>query len=187
MDFCKVLRASDARFQFRIHGDGGAAGEVRAWVDAEADARFAFGPLLDEPGFVAALHDADLYVVTEKAGSGASFFPSKMVPCLASGTPSLVVSGPESPLGREAATGALGPWFDWDRCGDAPGLIASLGDHPDRFSAWQRAALRRAHSNDRERCLDLIERTFGALIAERARPEALRANPPMELALNDAP
>lgn len=167
LDFCEVLRESDSAFSFRIQGEGGVAGQVRDWVSSVADSRFTFGPLMEEPAFVRALHETDFFVVTEKSGSGASFFPSKMVPCMASGTPSLVVCDPESPLGHEASLGSFGPWFDWENVGEAPGLLDSMQGRGEEFRAWQRAALQRSLVNDRERCLDLIERTLGELVVDR--------------------
>ena len=151
LDFCKVLQGSPAEFDFRIHGDGGMASEVRAWVAATGDRRFAFGPLFDEPGFVRAMHDADLFVITEKPDSGASFFPSKMAPSTASGTPILAISDAGSPLGREVRTEDLGPWLPWDRCGDAGALLAALPEQTGEFVAWQQNALDRSRFYDRER------------------------------------
>ncbi len=106
LDFCEVLHASSASFDFRIHGDGGSAAQVADWVASSGDRRFSFSPLVSEPMFIQALHDADFFVITEKPGSGASFFPSKTIPAMAAGTPILAVSSPESPLGRRDAVRA---------------------------------------------------------------------------------
>ena len=101
LEFCEVLARSTAPFDFFIRGGGGGAEAVRRWVEVSGDHRFRFGPLGSEAELAHALHETDLFVVTEKAGSGSSFFPSKTVPSMASGTPILAISDRESPLGRE--------------------------------------------------------------------------------------
>ncbi len=101
LDFCKKLHESSLAFEFRIQAAGGTAAEVENWIASSGDARFRFGPLVSEPEFVRALENTDFYVITEKHGSGASFFPSKSIPAMASGTPILAISSPDSPLGRE--------------------------------------------------------------------------------------
>src|SRR5262249_34420548 len=80
LDFSQLIQRSTVAFSFRIHGSGADADNVLRWIDATGDNRFTFGGLLDERGYVRKLHDADFYVITEKEGSGASFFPSKMIP-----------------------------------------------------------------------------------------------------------
>ena len=145
------------------------ASAVREWVAAAHDARFTFGPLVDEPGFVRALHDADLFVVTEKPVQGASFFPSTTIPGMASGTPILAVSSPDSPLGCEVQNQGIGPWFSWERCGEVGPLLASLGARADEFLGWQRNAVRRGQFFDREPWLDL----FGQTIIDMTQDKAL--------------
>ncbi len=167
LDFCKALAGTPTPFAFQIHGDGGRAAEVRDWIGSSGDSRFSFAPILDEPGFVRALHDTDLFVITEKSGSGASFFPSKMAPGMASGSATLAVADPDGPLGREVREQALGPWLPWDRCGEAGALVASIRDRPEEFITWQRNAVNRARFYDREACLDMISRTLVEMIRDR--------------------
>ena len=163
LELCKALQTSASAFAFRIHGDGSAAAEVRDWIATGNDPRFSYGPLLEEPNFVRALHEADLFVIPEKSGSGASFFPSKMAPGMASNTPTLAVSDPDSPLGREVRGQGLGPWFPWDRCGEIGDFLETLTTRKEEFVIWQRNAVRRGRFYDREVCLDTIERTLDDL------------------------
>jgi colanic acid biosynthesis glycosyl transferase WcaI len=173
LEFCKILHTSPAPFAFRIHGDGGSAAQVAEWVAGSGDSRFSFGPLVSEPGFVRALHDTDFFVITERAGSGASFFPSKTIPAISAGAPVLAVSSPESPLGREMRGEKIGPWFAWDRCGEITELFASLRSSPHEFHGWRQRALQRSHFFDRERCLD----SFEQILEELARDHAAVAMP----------
>ena len=183
LDFCKALQPSPAPFEFRIHGAGGAAGEVRDWVAAVGAPRFSFGPLVDESDFARSMHEADLFVITEKPGSGASFFPSKSIPAMAAGTPILAVSSRDSPLGREMEAHGLGPWFSWPQCQEVGAMLASLADSPGRLTTWQENALARARFFERERCVGLFEEVLADLACEastrfrraRVRPAAAPA------------
>ena len=172
LQFCKNLAMTTAPFQFKIHGDGGAASEVREWLTSSGDSRFSFCPVLDEAAFVGALHETDFFVITEKPESGASFFPSKTVPALASGTPILAVSDPNSPLGREMRTHGVGPWFPWNRCSEVGNLLGSIDAHEQDFVIWQRNAIRRSESFVRERCLDFVENTLHRILEDRVGQEA---------------
>ena len=143
---------------------------------AAATARFSFGPLIKESEFADSMHEADLFVVTEKPENRAAFFPSKTIPAMASGTPILAVSSPDSPLGREVRTEGLGPWFSWNE-GDAMAtLLASLSDRHEEFRTWQSNAVRRSQYFGRERCLDLIESVLMELVEDRIHARSRSAN-----------
>jgi colanic acid biosynthesis glycosyl transferase WcaI len=169
LEFCKILQATSAPFQFRIHGDGGSAAQVSQWVASCGDSRFSFHPLVSEAEFARALHDADFYAITEKEGSGASFFPSKTIPAIASGTPILAVSSPDSPLGREMLSERIGAWFPWNRCGEVGELLSRLESSCHDFLAWRQNALRRSQFFDRERCVSTFQQILDDLVHVYAR------------------
>jgi colanic acid biosynthesis glycosyl transferase WcaI len=156
LDFCKIAHAGSAEFDFRIHGDGGDAQPVKDWVESVGDRRFSFGPLFDEAGFVRAMHEADLFVITEKAGSGASFFPSKMAPSIATATPILAVSDGDSPLGSEVRNFQTGTWLPWDRANQFDELLRSIVAEPEMLKRWQTNAVDRSRFYDRTFCIDFI-------------------------------
>ncbi len=168
--FCETLHASPAPFLFRIHGDGGHAEAMRTWVEQTQDARFSFGPFLDEPAFAEALHDTDFFVITEKSGSGGSFIPCKMIPGMASGSAILAISDADSPLGKEMNTEHPGPWFSWDTLDAVPRMLESIREHPAQFSAWQANARRRAGFHERNRVLHRFETAIRAILA---RPHSI--------------
>lgn len=152
LHFCQALQRSAARFHFRIHGDGGRAGDVRDWVRQCGDPRFEFGALLDETGYARALHETDYFVITEKAGSGGSFLPSKMIAGMVSGSAILAVCDVSSPLGQEMQAGQPGPCFAWDGLDAVPAVID--GTAPEQFRQWQENAIRRSAFHDREGVID---------------------------------
>ena len=180
---CETLGETTAEFQFRIHGDGGAASEVRDWLARSGDSRFSIRPVLDETGFVDALHETDFLIITEKSESGASFFPSKTVPALASGTPILAVSDPDSPLGQEMRTHNVGPWFPWTRCSEIGDLLASIDAHEQDFVGWQHNAIRRSQSFSREACLDSVVTTLEHTLGDSVDPVANIVRDPEPAAL----
>ena len=162
--FCEILRNSDAPFAFRIHGDGGLAGEMRAWVEASDDARFQFGPFLEEAAFARALHDADLFVITEKTGSGGSFIPCKTIAGISSGTPVLSVCDADSPLGREVHDYNLGPWHSWEEAAKAPETLRALAEDPGRLGEWRNNALDRARFYERGNVIEAFDNAIRTIL-----------------------
>ncbi len=149
LEFCQRLGETGMAFRFQIHGDGGEADTVRRWIAEGSDARFAFGEFLDEAGFTRALHDTDVFVITEKPGSGASFIPSKLIPGIASGTPVLAVCDRSGPLGSELSAAGLGvlvEWADVDRIEDR---FRELTGDAAGFTACQQRCLNHARNYSR--------------------------------------
>jgi colanic acid biosynthesis glycosyl transferase WcaI len=167
LGFCKQLAGTKTSFRFQIHGDGGAADDVRQWLTDSSDRRFSFGPVLNESEFARALYDTDFFVITEKPGGGASFFPSKTVPGLASGTPILSVSDPESALGREMREHHVGPCFTWASVSQVGDLLESIAGRPGEFVGWQRNAISRSQAFARERCLTFIKSTLDDIVVNQ--------------------
>jgi colanic acid biosynthesis glycosyl transferase WcaI len=165
LHFCQTLASSDAPFSFRIHGSGGRAAELRQWVERAGDQRFRFGPFLDEADFVGAIHESDLFVITETAGSGGSFIPSKLIPAVATGTPILAVSDRESPLGQEVLRAHLGPHFTWDELDELSVLLRTLVVDAEALTTWQWQARERSGFYRRDRVLESFETALRRLMA----------------------
>ncbi len=165
--FCERLRDSDADFHFRIHGNGGRADDVRAFVEQAHDPRFSFGPFLDEVAFAEALHETDFFVITERADSGGSFIPCKMISGLAAGTPILAVCDADSPLGREMAEAEPGPCFGWHELDQAVVCVAQAAEASGRLNAWQANAARRARFYHRDNVIARFDDALARLIAAR--------------------
>lgn len=168
--FCRALARTGADFAFRIQGGGAMADSVRSWVADSGDGRFSFHRLSDEAGLARALHETDLFVVTETYGAGGSFIPSKILPAMASATPMLVVCDADSPLGREMTESEAGPVFRWDTVDDVGPLLANLPDRTDVFATWQENALRRAALYDRTTILDRYADLLRGMITSAGTP-----------------
>lgn len=173
LQFCRVLQAGTAPFTFRIQAGGSRARDVRDWVAATGDARFSFHDLTDEAGLARALYDTDFFVITETAGSGGSFIPSKLIPGLSSGTPILAVCDEDSPLGREMEAQRVGPRFDWSDAGRVDDLLRGVAQDPVSFREWQARAAARASFYAREGVLDRYAGALRDVLAGRPPAEAL--------------
>ncbi len=150
VEFCQLIAGTKLDFQFQIHGNGGEGETVRAWVAQSRDSRFAFGEFLDENGFAQALHAADVFVITEKSGSGASFIPSKLIPAIASATPILAVCDRSGPLGREMIEARLGVIVEWGQ--PLEEIVTQFSGDSEAMAVFQRNCL--SHSR-------LYRRGFG--------------------------
>ena len=124
LQFCQRLVKFDIAFEFQIRGAGSEAASVQDWIQQEGDARFAFGPLVSDTEFVEAIHATDWFVISETQGAGSSFLPSKLIPCIALGTPVLSVSDRSGPLGREVTEYGLGIAVEWSQFDELPSQLA---------------------------------------------------------------
>jgi colanic acid biosynthesis glycosyl transferase WcaI len=165
--FCQAISSYDFDFHFRIHGEGGAAAEVRNWVKRSGDTRFEFSGLLPEADFVRAIHDADWFVISEKQGAGFSFLPSKLIPCISVGTPVLAISDSTSPLGREVSNNGIGISLEWSQLDELPGQVIELGQAPERFTRLQESCLSHAKVYCREEAIDRMEKSLLAFASNR--------------------
>ena len=165
-DFCRALARCRTNFTFEINGAGSGIALLRAATNG--DRRFILGELTTEVEFAKALRRADLFVVTERP-AGASFFPSKLLPSMAVGTPILAVSNRDSPLGDEMRSHNLGPWLPWERIGELDMLLGEIT--PEALAGWRTAALERGRNYERERCIDRFEDALLAVATRRPLQE----------------
>ena len=82
-------------------------------------------------------------MITEKAGAGFSFIPSKLIPCISVGTPILSICDATGPLGREVIENGLGLSLNWNQTTDLSDYLPKLGDLGFR-SAVRENCLQRA-------------------------------------------
>jgi len=153
LKFCMLLADSDVSFSFQIHADGAEASLIDSWIKSRSDLRFSFGPFLNEAEFAAALSDTDLFVITEKSGSGGSFIPCKMIAGIASGVPILSVCDEDSPLSIEVRENNLGPTFTWSDLNQVPALLEEINVGKVTLVEWQRHALQRAQDYERDKLI----------------------------------
>jgi colanic acid biosynthesis glycosyl transferase WcaI len=162
--FCEYLRNSDLDVRLSVHASGPGAEALLEWWRPHQDPRFEFGPFLDEKSFVERLHECDMFLITERSGSGSSYMPSKLIPAIATGTPILAVCDAESSLGREMARSELGPSIRWTDLDAVDAAIEQAAD-PAQYAQWQAAGRLRSRDFDRRVIIDEIERSLRELAA----------------------
>jgi colanic acid biosynthesis glycosyl transferase WcaI len=106
-----------------IAGDGAARHDFAQGLHANPGTCLRLLPLLDDAQYAALLRAADLALITQCAGAGQSFFPSKLLTVLAAGLPVVAVADADSELARAIGAGGFGCTL---RPGDAAGLAATL-------------------------------------------------------------
>jgi colanic acid biosynthesis glycosyl transferase WcaI len=164
VSFCQRLADSDFDFSFKIHGSGGESARVRDWVTARGDLRFQFGDFLDEAGFVGALNETDFFIITETPEVGASFIPSKLIPCIATGTPVACLCDPDGPLGAEVREFGLGITEDWAHFDQLLARLKSLLTDVPAFSKLQQNCIDRSQEYARGPVIDRVESELSNMV-----------------------
>jgi colanic acid biosynthesis glycosyl transferase WcaI len=168
LEFCRALQATALKFKFQIHGNGGEADGVRRWVETTLDPRFLFGEFLDEPGFARALHETDVFVITERPGSGASFIPSKLIPCIATATPVLAVCDRSGPLGMEMTSARLGKVVEWNETLQLTELLSDFLEDAALFRQRQADCLTHSRNYHRDTAVPRFDQLLRELADQRA-------------------
>lgn len=169
VQFCRALSACEFDFRFQICGDGSEADGLRQWARESSDSRFHIGGLLPEAEFVQTMNEIDLFVITEMHGAGASFLPSKLIPCVSTGTPVLAIADHSGPLGSEIAQNEIGLALEWSDLASLPQRLEQLARDPGLFAKYQENCLARAQFFHRDTAIDNIEERLFACI-QRPRP-----------------
>jgi colanic acid biosynthesis glycosyl transferase WcaI len=92
---------------FIIAGEGAEASQLRARIAADS-LPVRLLPLQPEKMFRAMLKEADLCMVTQQKGSGALFFPSKLITLLSAACPVVTVADDSSELSHAVEEGGFG-------------------------------------------------------------------------------
>jgi colanic acid biosynthesis glycosyl transferase WcaI len=137
-------------------------------------------PLQPERAYLEMMVDASAYLVTQQPGSGALFFPSKLLKGLALSKPILVVADEGSELTRAAREGEFAIVADPQRPGELAAAMAHLAKNPNKCKALGEAGRRYVERFE----LDGLLRAFSASLEEltlksksRILPKAGRARP----------
>ncbi len=162
--FCQFLHTLPISFQFTIQAEGAQLASLKSWIDEVSDERFTLKGFSDEAGLAAALAEADFYVITEKAGAGNSFIPSKLIPGISSGTAILAICDSDGPLGSEVNEFDLGAHLTWDRLSELLPLFEDVLNNPLRRTVWRQNALARSTFYNRtsgiDRCVSILAKVI---------------------------
>ena len=153
-------------FRIVICGDGAR----RAWL-AEQVKTFQldnvfFIPLQPETEYLEMMVDADLYLVTQQAGSGALFFPSKLLKGLAMAKAVAVVADEESELTRSAREGGFAVTVPPERPDQLAAQLEALAQDPAQLQALGKAGRQYVEQFELNRQLQSFETSLRQLAAQ---------------------
>jgi colanic acid biosynthesis glycosyl transferase WcaI len=102
------VSAKDSSIRIVIAGEGARRADLAASIARLKLENVLLLPLLPEHDYREMLADADCNVITQQAGSGSFFFPSKLLAALAAGKPVVSVADETSELAKAVASGRFG-------------------------------------------------------------------------------
>lgn len=132
----------DRRIRLLICGDGAQREALAAQARKMKLPNFSMLPLQAGRDYRALLVDADLCFITQQAGAGNSFFPSKLLGLLAESKPVVTVAAPECELALSLAEGNFGVNVPPGRPQELADLLDALANDPQRLAAFGAAGRR---------------------------------------------
>ncbi len=123
----------DKPVRFLVCGDGAQREALAARAAEMQLPNFNMLPLQRGRDYRSLLVDADVCFITQQAGAGNSFFPSKLLGLLAESKPVVTVAAPECELALSLAEGNFGVNIPPDRPEELAALLDSLAHDPERL------------------------------------------------------
>jgi colanic acid biosynthesis glycosyl transferase WcaI len=121
-----------------ICGDGAARPELEKLIAARGAGNVTLLPLQPEEDYRRMMADVDVCVISQRTGSGAAFFPSKLLSCVALGKPVLAVADRESELARVVMEEGLGIWVAPDDIDEVAHAMRGLPGSRERLGECAR-------------------------------------------------
>jgi colanic acid biosynthesis glycosyl transferase WcaI len=141
----------DKRIRLLICGDGAQREVLAARAREMKLPNVGMLPLQAGRDYRALLVDADLCFITQQAGAGNSFFPSKLLGLLAESKPVVTVAAPECELALSLAEGNFGVNVAPGRPQELADLLDALANNPQRLVEFGAAGRRYVQQFDKGR------------------------------------
>src|SRR5437763_323226 len=132
----------DKPIRFLICGDGAQREALAARAAHMQLPNFSMLPLQVGRDYRALLVDADVCFITQQAGAGNSFFPSKLLGLLAEAKPVVTVAAPECELALSLAVGKFGVNVPPGHPQHLAELLDALAQDPERLAEYGAAGRR---------------------------------------------
>ena len=123
-------------------------------------------PLQEGDDYRSLLADVDVCFITQQAGAGNSFFPSKLLGLLAQGKPVIIVADPESELARSIGEGHYGLTLPPGQPQDLARVLDSLAADPQRLAQYSAAGQQYVEQWEKTAVMDSFERELTRLAIE---------------------
>lgn len=127
---------ADDRIRIVICGDGAMRPQLEQAIAAERLQNLVLLPLQPDREYLEMLVDADVCLVTQQAGSGAAFFPSKLLSVLALARPVLGVADAASELRRAINEGRFGLCIPPGDAHQLAAVLRSFASQPHNLEAF---------------------------------------------------
>lgn len=169
-DAAAVLK--NERVKIIVAGDGARRHALEKAKDERGLKNLMMLPLLEERDYLEMLVDADVCLITQQAGSGNSFFPSKLLVTLGLGKPVVTVADDDSELARAVKTGAFGVNLLPGEHESLARLLESLSEDSDRLPAMGVAGRRFVEQFEISKVLGDFEQVLLEVAGARSDPQA---------------
>ncbi|MEY2512214.1 MAG: colanic acid biosynthesis glycosyl transferase WcaI [Verrucomicrobiota bacterium] len=143
----------DRGIRFLICGDGAQREMLAARATEMRLPNFSLLPLQPDRDYAALLRDADVCFVTQQAGAGNAFFPSKLLALLAKAKPVVTVASPESDLALALGEGNFGVNVPPGRPEELAAVLDALAKDPARLAEYGAAGRRYVEQFEKARVL----------------------------------
>jgi colanic acid biosynthesis glycosyl transferase WcaI len=147
----------DRGIRFLICGDGAQREMLAARATEMRLPNFSLLPLQPDRDYVALLRDADVCFITQQAGAGNAFFPSKLLALLAKAKPVVTVASPESDLALALVEGNFGVNVPPGRPEELASVLDALAKDPARLAEYGAAGRRYVEQFEKTRVLENFE------------------------------
>ena len=166
-------RTRDPRLRLIVCGGGAQRDRLAQAIRDRGAANLTLLPLQDDVAYREMMMDTDVSLITQQAGSGQFFFPSKLLSALGYSRPVLAVADADSELSNAVTEGGFGSTVP---PGDPDALAAALdrftGVTPDRLTRLGQAGRHYGERFERERVLGEFEAVLRAVVGTRENTDA---------------
>jgi colanic acid biosynthesis glycosyl transferase WcaI len=144
----------EQRIRFLICGDGAQREALAARAREMELPNFSMLPLQKGRDYRALLVDADVCFITQQAGAGNSFFPSKLLGLLAESKPVVTVAAPECELARSLEEGKFGVNVPPGQPAELAAVLDALAKDPQRMAKFGEAGRRYVEQFEKSRVME---------------------------------
>jgi colanic acid biosynthesis glycosyl transferase WcaI len=175
IEAARLLR--DSRIRLVICGEGARRDFLANQITRHQLSNVTMLPLQNARQYVEMLVDTDLSLITQQRGSGASFFPSKLLSQLAFSKPVLTVADDSSELAGALKSGQFGLNVEPGNARAVAGALELLAREPERLAAYAKAGFRYVEQFELNRVLARFEQELLSLVSGTSK---IREDSPQE-------
>ena len=157
---------TDKRVRIVICGAGAQRDVLEARVRELGLPNVTMLPLQEGEDYRSLLADVDVCFITQQAGAGNSFFPSKLLGLLAQGKPVIIVADPESELARSVGEGQYGLSLPPGQPVELARVLDSLAADPQRLAQYSAAGQQYVQQWEKTAVMENFERELVRLAVE---------------------